>query len=285
MLSPESQAALTALLPPTAFRGFQSSLEPNHPSVADCMVVDQPPSAHFDMLDRSMFTDPHFLAAARTFQGHIYSDWMSDAHREKVNKFQAGIRDGTLAAAWKDDVWEMDNKPSQLKSVEKTPPLGNVPESLARAGEAAEVRLVTLLKNEVIRVGDVIAYKRNFPGLNVSIEKDAIIQSIHPKTYAMTVLVEPGSTKHLSPLLLSPQQLNPSTATQSMTITSPTMLETGLLDIDGRVERSKRPNGNAWKCFTIWRWRGEPVYVDDGRGGRENHGTMFYLRSTYYHER
>jgi len=64
------------------------------------------------------------------------------------------------------------------------------------------------------------------------------------------------------------------------------MLETGLLDLDGRVDRQKRPNGNAWKCFTVWRWRGDPVnMVDDERGGRENHGTLFYLRSTYYHER
>ena len=71
-----------------------------------------------------------------------------------------------------------------------------------------------------------------------------------------------------------------------MTITTPTMLETGVLDVDGRIDRSKRPNGNAWKCFTVWRWRGEPTDIaNDGRGGRENHGTLFYLRGTYYHER
>ena len=86
------------------------------------------------MLDTSVFTDPHFLAAARTFQDHIYSDWMSDSHTEKVNKFQAGIRDGTLAAEWKDDVWDKNNKPTQPKSAEKSVSLGNVVESTTRAG-------------------------------------------------------------------------------------------------------------------------------------------------------
>jgi hypothetical protein len=133
MLSPESQAALTALLPPTAFHVFQPSLEPNHPFATDSMILDQP-AATPDMLDISVFTDPHFLAATRTFQDHIYSNWMSDAHREKVNKFQAGIRDGTLAAAWKDDVWDKNNKPSHPKSIEKTASLGSVVESSTRAG-------------------------------------------------------------------------------------------------------------------------------------------------------
>jgi hypothetical protein len=71
-----------------------------------------------------------------------------------------------------------------------------------------------------------------------------------------------------------------------MTITSPTMLETGLLDLDGRIDKTHRPHGNAWKNFTVWRWRAEAEYNPyDARGGRENHGTLFYLRGSYYHER
>ena len=94
-------------------------------------MVDQPVCAPSDILDTSIFTDPHFLAAARTFQDHIYSDWMSDAHREKVTKFKGGIRDGTLAAAWKDDVWYKNNKQTQPKLVENS---SNTAESSARAG-------------------------------------------------------------------------------------------------------------------------------------------------------
>jgi hypothetical protein len=73
-----------------------------------------------------------------------------------------------------------------------------------------------------------------------------------------------------------------------MEITTPTMLETGILDLDGRVERAKRPNGNAWKCFTVYRWREDAetnLNSNDVRGGRENHGTLFYLRQSFASER
>lgn len=63
------------------------------------------------------------------------------------------------------------------------------------------------------------------------------------------------------------------------------MLETALLELDGRIDRSRRPNGNAWKSFTIWRWRGGGFNPVDSRGGRENRGTLFYLRACYSQER
>ncbi|RDB24081.1 hypothetical protein Hypma_008562 [Hypsizygus marmoreus] len=295
MLSPESQEMLKALLPPTAFLSFKRTIDPDHPSASDSMDVDQltPSASTSRTLDMTVFTDSHFLAAAHTLQDHIYSDWMSDAHAARVKKYEDGIRDGTLAAAWKDEIWERNNISSTMLrpviSNGQAAPSNHVAESNARAGEAAEIKLVTLAKHGVLRVGDIIAYKRNFSGLDIQIEKDAIIQSIHPKTYALTVLFEPGTTKYLPAHLLTPIPAEPSAPTQSATITSPSMLETGMLDIDGRVERARRPNGNAWKCFTVWRWRGEPgdmeVLGEGGRGGRESHGTLFYLRGTYYHER
>jgi len=98
------------------------------------MILDQPSGAPSDMLNTCVFTDPHFLAAARTFQDHIYSDWMSDVHLEKVNKFQAGIRDGTLAAAWKDDVWNKNNKLSLPHSAEKNASSSNIADYSVRAG-------------------------------------------------------------------------------------------------------------------------------------------------------
>lgn len=120
MLSPESQTMLKTLLPPTAFRGYQPVLEPSHPSAVDSMVVDQPTNGlSSDTLDNSVFTDPHFLAAAHTFQDHIYSDWLSDAHVEKVRQFEAGVRDGTLSAPWKDETWEKNNKATVPPMAEK----------------------------------------------------------------------------------------------------------------------------------------------------------------------
>ena len=35
----------------------------------------------------------------------------TDAHKAKLEKYLAGIRDGTLAAPWKDDAWEKENTP------------------------------------------------------------------------------------------------------------------------------------------------------------------------------
>ncbi|KAG5653885.1 hypothetical protein H0H81_009707 [Sphagnurus paluster] len=280
MLSPDSKAMLKALLPPTAFLGFREMIGQDHPSAAeaesDVMAIDA-----MGEVDTSLFTDPHFLAAAHTLQDHIYSDWMSDAHALKVKRFEEGVRDGTMAAAWKDEVWERNNA-APVAAVMSTS------ESGARAGDAAEVKLVTLAKSGVLRVGDLIVLKRNFQNLNLVVEKDAIIQSIHPKTHALTVLFEPGPAVHLPQHLLSPYPGEASAPTQVASITSPTQLETALLDNDGRVERARRPNGNAWKCMTVWRWRGEPPDTPgdgDGRWGRESHATLFYLRGTYFHER
>ncbi|KAJ7154634.1 Asx homology domain-containing protein [Mycena filopes] len=277
MLSPESQSRLSALLPPTAFSHFQPSIGPDHPAAVDSMNADPSGSGH---VDPSFFTDAHFLAAARTFQDHIYSNWLSDAHAEKVKKYEQGIRDGTLAAPWKDEVWERDN---QLEEPTAT--------TSSRAGDAAELKLVDLAKSSVLREGDVLTYKRNFTNLDVVVEKDVIVQRIDPRTHSLTVLLEPGPKRDLPAQLLMPGPCEPEAPTRSMTITSPTQLESGLLDVDGRVERTKRPNGNAWKSFTLWRWSGdslEQAFSDSGpgrRAGRQDHGTLFYLRACHYQDR
>ncbi|KAK7059737.1 Asx homology domain-containing protein [Favolaschia claudopus] len=277
MLSPESQSRLTALLPPTAFSSFKPSIGQDHPAAVDSMNVD---SKESDSVDSSFFSDSHFLAAAHTFQDHLFSGWMSDAHVEKVKKYEQGIRDGTLAAPWKDEVWERDNAKDE-------PPPALSQSSQARAGEAAELKLVDLAKNSVLREGDVLAYKRNFSNLNVVVEKDVIIQRIDPRTHSLTILIEPGTTRDLPAHLLIPGPSEPSAPTRSMTITSPSQLENGLLDVYG-IDRTTRPNGNAWKSLTLWRWPGDSLELnslDGQRGGRQIHGTLFYLRACYYEDR
>ncbi|KAG6872825.1 hypothetical protein C0995_006307 [Termitomyces sp. Mi166 len=285
ILSAESQNMLKALLPPTAFVGFNAVIDADHPSVVDgdAMAVDSLPPAN-EVVDTAVFTDPHFLAAAHTLQDHIYSGWMTDSHVRKVSKYEEGIRTGTLAAPWKDEVWERNNGGPRPVSV---PTNNGTVSSSERAGQAAEIKLVTLAQEGVLQVGDIIVLKRNFSALDILVEKDAIIQAIHPKTHALTVLLEPGPSTHLPASLLSPHPSSPTGLTQEAVITSPSQLETVLLDNDGRVERGKRPNGNAWKSMTLWRWRSTAPWEDvgDGRWGRENHGTLFYLRGTYYHER
>ena len=110
------------------------------------------------------------------------------------------------------------------------------------------------------------------------------VQVVHPTTFDLTVLTQPGQEKDLPPHLLSRDPSEPSAPTRSMTIQSLSMLETGILDIDGRLRKSQRPNGNAWKCFTVWRWRAGGDCTQNSRGGRDNYGTLFYIRGSYYHE-
>ena len=151
-------------------------------------------------LNLNIFSDPHFLAACRTFQDHLYLDWFSASHLEKVKDFQEAVRNGTFAAPWKDEVWERENQvlgllASEQHDVEPKSSFTIPFESSAKAGYdfscpyillyylltccivvsgAAGVKFPVLVKNGIIRVGDVIAYKRSFAN-SESIEKDTIV--------------------------------------------------------------------------------------------------------------
>ncbi|KAF9005228.1 Asx homology domain-containing protein [Cyathus striatus] len=295
LLSQESQCSLRNLLPPTAFSGYNATIEANHPSVLHTRRRNEDNSVRNDDLNHATFTDSHFLAAANTFQDHIYLNWTSDSHLEKVQRFQEGIRSGILAAPWKDETWEREHVTVQsmfhAEATKATTPARVPAESLQRAGGASEVKLTTLVKHHIIKVGDVLAYRRNFSSIDLVLEKDCIIQHIHPTSYSITVLTELGPTKFLAPSVVMPVPgprfpEDASESTRSMDATSPSMLENALLDLDGRVDRSKRPNGNAWKCFTVWRRRENAIVSDDqnGRAGRECYGTLFYLRGSFYHD-
>jgi hypothetical protein len=52
-------------------------------------------------------------------------------------------------------------------------------------------------------------------------------------------------------------------------IENPTALETKLLDIDGKVQKSERPNGNAFKSIRIIR-------------GSEDIGSLFDVRMSAF---
>ena len=328
MLSGDSQSHLKTLLPATAFTNYLEALGSDHPSIDNDMNIDKPPDTDQTdaELNLSIFSDPHFLAASRTFQDHLYLGWFSAAHREKVKDFQESVENGTLAAPWKDEVWNREHRtfeeqlsPGKHDAEAKTSL--TVCESSAKAGYdrvlltilqgflliyyrlnrgVTQIKLQTLVKNGIIRVGDVLAYKRSFANAE-TIEKDTIVwfffcfslinfsiflqvEAIHPTTFDLTVLTQPGQEKDLPSHLLSRDPLEPSAPTRSMTNHTLSMLETGILDIDGRLRKAQRPNGNAWKCFTVWRWRAGSDCVQNSRGGRENYGTLFYIRGSYYHE-
>jgi hypothetical protein len=143
LLSPEAHLRLVDLLPPTAFHTYEPKMEPSHPSQSISSISSTCPSPHEttphetttplrtpDVLDAAVFTDSHFLAAAHTFQDHLYSDGLSDATEERVHKFQTGIQSGTLHAPWKDEVWLRNNPPLTTESSHAAAG----PESMALAG-------------------------------------------------------------------------------------------------------------------------------------------------------
>lgn len=113
LLSPDSRVHLSTLLPPTAFLEFQPSIGPDHPASTRMDATVRETSDGSDpvsgFVDPSLFTDPHFLAAAHTFQDHIFSGWLTESHLEKFKRYEQGVMDGSLAAPWKDEVWEKEN--------------------------------------------------------------------------------------------------------------------------------------------------------------------------------
>lgn len=125
MLSDESRKVLVTLLPPTAFGDYLPGVghpaQPQH----DVTTASDPSER---ALNPNFFNDPHFLDAAHTFQDHLFSGWLTATHQAKLNKYLDGIRDGTLAAPWKDEDWERESPhPTSSASPVDTSVLGAIP--------------------------------------------------------------------------------------------------------------------------------------------------------------
>ena len=194
-LSPESRAELVKLLPPTAFSTFIPTIDPAHPSVAGsdpmdiCALSEQVP----ETLDPMFFSDSHFLAALRTFQDHLHSGWLTEDHGTKVDKYRAGIEDGTLHAAWKDEAWSQSQVEEDAAATSASgstsqrfvfrPFVTAFPQLQWRAQPSRlyrsirEIKLSDLVEGGFLGVGDILAYKRTFHYANVTVEKDIMVRS------------------------------------------------------------------------------------------------------------
>jgi len=164
----------------------------------------------------------------------------------------------------------------------------------------------------------VLAYKRTFSHINITVEKDIMVRSlINPNTpppphrndsnviftsqiagggrpsKSIVVLVPSGTTKYLPPALASSsiptEDLFPDdNSLLEVSITTPSSLESGILDTDGRVNKLQRTNGNAWKYLSVWKSMkcgGTNGFAFPERGGRQDTGTLHYLRSSVYYGR
>lgn len=115
--------------------------------------------------------------------------------------------------------------------------------------------------------------------------------SYHPNSQSFEILLSPGTIQHLpQSVVLSPDPANDELPGDqyllTMTVTTAASLDTGILDVDARVDKAHRPNGNAWKTLSVWKRRPDGEFgMSIERGGRESVGTLFYLRDCYYHDR
>ncbi|KAI0643249.1 hypothetical protein C8Q79DRAFT_928435 [Trametes meyenii] len=318
-LSEEAQRRLCALLPPTAFTTFAPSVSPTHPDYVpaatqtghspdddDRMQVDvdgQPPEVSGGQtpatLDPSVLTSPFFLSAAHTFQDHLFSSWLAKKASDDLAKFREGAMSGDLHVDWKDEVWERDQQR---------------PAGTTRSKPAPKMDMNALAKHGLLQKGDVLAYKRAFPALNVTVEKDVLIESVDPQTHALSFLLPPGTQRSLPPALLS---LDPHECEDKILsvagVSDPVALERAVLDSDGRIRSADKYEHDVaacttasplspgfqdevanviavrgWKSFTVWRWREEhragggdgmlPIMEQQERAGREKVATLFYLR-------
>ncbi|CAO3608680.1 unnamed protein product [Cunninghamella echinulata] len=99
------------------------------------------------------------------------------------------------------------------------------------AGDSKSITLKDMCRKGLIRVNDVIVYKRNFSACKVIVSKSMKV-------------VKADGTLGLS--ITMDDQLFEDFET-------PTALETKILDHHGKVARDKRPNGNAFKSIRLIR--------------------------------
>ncbi|TCD71105.1 hypothetical protein EIP91_000199 [Steccherinum ochraceum] len=297
-LSPEAQQELCLLLPPTAFKTYHPELSPSHPAAvrarsanvaSSSNAVDAPVEKSPATLNPNVFSSSGVLAAATTFQDHLYSSWLTATAQAKVENFKRGIQDGSLHSQWKDEAWnEEAGSQKQRKNM--------VPNDLA-----------SLAKRSIIKEGDVLVYKRTLGLTGLTIEKDILVQSIDPKSHALNLLLQPKLTKSLPSQLLVVGAPDPTPPTLTMEgIFSTTELEDAILEVDGRITRAEvwatmhPPSSSSSadidvqmyahsvrcaKSVTVWRWEEEMMHDLDmqmmlPRGGRQLLATVYFLRNT-----
>jgi hypothetical protein len=176
--------------------------------------------------------------------------------------------------------------------------------------------LSDLVEGGTLGVGDVLVYKRTFNLANVTVEKDVMVRSFDSNappppgsddnntltlqvaacggpSKSIVVLVPSGTTKYLPSALASSSMptedlLPDDDSLLEMSITTPSSLESGILDTDSRVDKPHRTNGNAWKHLSVWKslqGGGTDGFTSPERGGRQETGTLHYLRSSVYYGR
>ncbi|CAG8465579.1 593_t:CDS:2 [Funneliformis mosseae] len=104
------------------------------------------------------------------------------------------------------------------------------------AGDSAQMSLPEMAKSKVIRLNDLWKYKRQFKNVGVTVSMDLKVVGINQSNGHLDfMLTKDGEDKIIKDVY------------------KPTRLENEVLDFDGRVAKSSRPNSNAFKNFRIIR--------------------------------
>ncbi|CAJ0763786.1 6840_t:CDS:2 [Entrophospora sp. SA101] len=102
------------------------------------------------------------------------------------------------------------------------------------AGDSAKITLPDLVKAKVIKEGDILIYKRSFAKLDITVTTELEVLRVNRNNGCMAVKFGKGKNFRVIE-----------------DVQRPTSLEKEILDFDGRIPKSSRPHGNAFKNLSI----------------------------------
>ncbi|GES97845.1 hypothetical protein RCL_jg3613.t2 [Rhizophagus clarus] len=103
------------------------------------------------------------------------------------------------------------------------------------AGDSAQISLPEMTKAQIIRLDDTLKYKRQFKNVGITVLMDLKVVAINKSNGHLQLKLFKGEQNKIID-----------------DIHNPTRLENEVLDFDGRIAKSSRPNGNAFKNFSIY---------------------------------
>ena len=138
------------------------------------------------------------------------------------------------------------------------------------AGDTTRLKVTDMARKGMLREGDSWRYSRTFQG-TILIKKELTVPTIQTFANLSCIHVDQESfalTFHCPPK--EDEYIRSGTEPVVIDgVDNPTLLEKRLLDQDGRVPKSKRPNGNAFKSIRIVR-------------GSEDIGSLFDVRMSAF---
>ncbi|KAF0382298.1 cysteine proteinase [Gigaspora margarita] len=198
--------------------------------------------------------DPHKVVPRFDF-------WLSDAFKDSRWWFQLSVKFGYFTKLGVDSQWtNLEKFKTEVPDVWKNDAyeqdwgigiwgrMGNK----QIAGDSAQITLTDMVKALIIRADDTLKYKRQFKNLGITVTMDLKVIAVDKTNGNLTINFQKGKLN---------KTIND--------IVNPTRLEHELLDFDGRVPKKSRPNGNAFKNFSIVR---SPEYTP----------SLFELRKEYW---